>query len=649
MTSLFEPAGYAFSWYAVPVLGAGLLNWVLGFATAYRERASKPSLTLLALTISIGVWLVGLGAAYLARDEGLARGWIEFSLVGTAFVPVCVFTNAAMGSSRIRLMRVGMLAGCLLSTALSVIILSTDLILVDVHHYFWGYYPIYGTLGPVLILYYAFFFVAGGILYRSGGRATKSLTHRRRMRIRLATLLIATPATIDFLATMHIGVYPCGYAFILAYVGLSVFSIGRYRLVDITPALAARQIIDTMAEGLLVFDRDGAIRVANAAVERLAGVSELLGVSCKDLDQRWREGRMSDLLNPDEQNECEITYGRPDGEQGVVAVVSSRLLDARGEWVGVVCIMHDITERQRSEAAVRASEALYRTLVETSPDGVLLTDATGIILMTNGRAAELIGLAGQEGVGRPALEFVAGEDRERLVQSIRDARGDAVVRDGEYALRRADETTVSVELSMTRVSGDDSEVRMMAVVRDISERKAREEEIRHLAFHDALTGAATRAVLRDRMSEAIARARRAGTHVALIFADLDGFKRINDTRGHDAGDDVLRDVSGVLAGVLRESDTLARVGGDEFVLLLPDLPHADAALSVAERILRELRAAAGAGRLSGVTCSLGVAVFPRDADDADELLRHADSAMYAAKRRGGDQFRVWASDLRSAA
>ena len=93
------------------------------------------------------------------------------------------------------------------------------------------------------------------------------------------------------------------------------------------------------------------------------------------------------------------------------------------------------------------------------------------------------------------------------------------------------------------------------------------------------------------MSEAIARARRAGTHVALIFADLDGFKRINDTQGHDAGDDVLRAVSGVLTGVLRESDTLARVGGDEFVLLLPDLPQADAALVVAERILRELHAA----------------------------------------------------------
>lgn len=649
MTNLFAPADYAFSWFAVPVLGAGLLNWVLGFATLYRERASKPSLTLLAMTVSIGIWLVGLGAACLAQDEGLARSWIEFSMVGTAFVPVCAFTNAAVGSSKIRLMRLGILAGCLLSTALSVLILSTDLILVDVHRYFWGYYPIYGTLGPVLIVYYAVFFVAGGILYRSGERATKSLTHQKRMRIRLAALLIAMPATIDFLATMHVGVYPFGYVFILGYVSLSAFSIGRYRLVDITPALAARQIIDTMAEGLLVFDRDSSIRVANAAAERFAGLTNLLGMSCADLDERWSDGRLSELLDPDSEKDCEISYARPDGEKGVAAVSSSKLRDARGEWVGVVCIMHDITERQRSEAAVRASEALYRTLIETSPDGVLLTDATGIILMTNGRAAELLGLAVQESVGRAALDFIAGDGRERLVQSIMDARGDAVVRDWEYSLKRADGTTVSVELSVTRVSGDDGGARMMAVVRDISERKQREEEIRHLAFHDSLTGAATRAVLRDRMSEAIARARRAGTHVALIFADLDGFKQINDTQGHDAGDDVLRDVSGVLTGVLRESDTLARVGGDEFVLLLPDLPQADAALAVAERILRELHAAAGVGRLSEVTSSLGVAVFPRDADEADALLRHADAAMYDAKRRGGDQFRVWASDLRTAA
>ena len=274
MIDLFTPTGYAFSWYAVPVLGAGLLNWVLGFATLYRERASKPSLTLLAMTCTIGVWLVGLGAACLAAGRGPRARWIEFSMVGTAFVPVCAFTNAAMGSSKIQLMRLGILAGCLLSAALSVIILSTDLILVDVHHYFWGYYPIYGALGPVLIVYYGFFFVAGGILYRAGERATKSVTHQKRMRIRLAALLIALPATVDFLATMHIGVYPFGYAFILGYVGLSAFSIGRYRLVDITPALAARQIIDTMAEGLLVVDRDGAIRVANAAAERFAGLNE---------------------------------------------------------------------------------------------------------------------------------------------------------------------------------------------------------------------------------------------------------------------------------------------------------------------------------------------------------------------------------------
>jgi diguanylate cyclase (GGDEF)-like protein/PAS domain S-box-containing protein len=420
-------------------------------------------------------------------------------------------------------------------------------------------------------------------------------------------------------------------------------------MVDITPALAARQIIDTMAEGLLVFDRDGAIRVANAAAERFGGLNNLLGVSCADLDRRWFDGSLVELLDPEQRRNGEITFARPDGDKGVAAVSSSKLHDARGEWVGVVCIVHDITERQRSEAAVRASEALYRALVETSPDGVLATDSTGTILMTNGRAAALIGLTPQETVGRDALDFITPEDRERLLGSVSDSTGDTVARDSEYALARADGTTVAVELSMTRVPAENSEVRLMAVVRDITERKQREEEIRHLAFHDSLTGAVTRAVLRDRMSEAIARSRRAGTHAALVFADLDGFKRINDTKGHDAGDDVLRDVSRVLTGVLRESDTLARVGGDEFVLLVPDLPGPEAAASVAQRILRELHAAAASTRAVGVTVSLGVAVFPGDADGVDELLRHADRAMYEAKRRGGDQFHVWEPGLRQVA
>lgn len=650
MTALLASSNYTFSWFAVPVLAAGLLNWMLGFGTLVRERASRPSLTLLGMTLAIGLWLVGLAGAYSTTDSGVALIWIKASMVGTVFVPVCAFTHAAMGSARLHLVRLLAIAGCAFSSVLAALGLTTDTVLNHVHQYWWGYYPVYGPLGPVLIVYYGMFFVAGGVLYRLG-QQTKSATHRTRMKIRLAALLMAAPATLDFLPTLHIAVYPVGYAFILGYIALSTYIVWRYRLVDITPALAARQIIDTMAEGLLVFDRDGAVRVANGAAELYAGQTKsLTGISCDDLDRYWVSGSLSPLLEPDLCPTTELAYRRRGGaETGALVVSSSKLRDARGEWVGVVCIMHDITDRQRSEAALRTSEALYRALVETSPDGVIVTDQLGQVIMTNGRAAELTGLETGDGIGRSALEFIAPDERNRLQESIRDATGTVVTRDAEYTLVKADGSTAPVELSISRISGAGDDFRIMAMVRDISERKRNEEKIRYLAFHDSLTGAATRAVLLDRMGEALARGMRSSAIVALIFVDLDGFKRINDTHGHEAGDEVLRRAGAILQGVLRESDTLARVGGDEFVLLLPDLKHRDAALVVAQRILIAMREAAADAALSGLSASLGIAAFPRDGADPEALLHHADAAMYEAKKQGGRRFAVWSSPERSVA
>jgi diguanylate cyclase (GGDEF)-like protein len=189
----------------------------------------------------------------------------------------------------------------------------------------------------------------------------------------------------------------------------------------------------------------------------------------------------------------------------------------------------------------------------------------------------------------------------------------------------------------------------MAVFRDISERKRNEEEIRYLAFHDSLTGAATRSVLLDQLTRCLSRAQRSGSTVGLIFVDLDGFKQVNDTEGHDAGDATLRQVSSTLTSVLRDGDTLARVGGDEFVLLLPELRHAEELQGIAERILVELRRAVGEGQIGRISASLGLAAYPRDGTDTGELLRHADQAMYTAKNRGGDGYSVWASEHQSAA
>jgi diguanylate cyclase (GGDEF)-like protein/PAS domain S-box-containing protein len=516
MDEFLRGSSYHFSWYAVPFLVVGGLNWLLGLATLRRERGSSVTVTFLAMTFAIGEWLLCQGGAYLTHSADVAFIWVRLSMIGAIFIPVTVVTHAAIVVSQFRAARIAACAGTFISTVLTVLLFRTDWVVTSAHHYFWGYYAIYGSLGPLLIAYFIGFLAIASILYDISYKRAKSGTHLRRMKVVRMSLWAAGPAFVDFLPAMHVGVYPFGYLFMFAFVVLATFIVWRYRLVDITPALAARQVIDTMAEGLLVADREGLIRLANPAAATLwPDGRKLAGSACSDLDLQFGAATLTRLLDPDVEDQLEVTSQAGDGPEYTVVLSSSKLLDHLHEWVGTVYIVHDVTERKRSE-----------------------------------------------------------------------------------------------------------------------------EEIRYLAFHDSLTGAATRPVMMDRLTESLARARRTKTSVGVVFVDLDGFKYVNDTEGHDTGDELLRRVASELGAILREGDTLARVGGDEFVLLLPDIGSAEDARIVAGRVLQCLGPGAAKDGARRVSASLGIALFPADGAEADALLRNADRAMYAAKRAGGNTFKM---------
>jgi diguanylate cyclase (GGDEF)-like protein len=177
------------------------------------------------------------------------------------------------------------------------------------------------------------------------------------------------------------------------------------------------------------------------------------------------------------------------------------------------------------------------------------------------------------------------------------------------------------------------------VSQDITARKRREDEERFLAYHDTLTGLPNRRLLDDRLRQALHLAQRRDARLAVMLVDLDEFKQVNDAHGHRAGDAVLREVAARLAACVRKADTLARQGGDEFVVVIPDLAQEADCSVVADKILRALAAPLRAeGEAVRLGASIGISLYPADAGDGDALLRNADAAMYRAKRAGGNQY-----------
>jgi diguanylate cyclase (GGDEF)-like protein/PAS domain S-box-containing protein len=301
-------------------------------------------------------------------------------------------------------------------------------------------------------------------------------------------------------------------------------------------------------------------------------------------------------------------------------------------------------ESSRHVIELGAALARHRAVIESSLDGVIAIDGSGRILEFNAAAERTFGFSAEDVVGRELAEVLVPPDSRR---GHRRALRRAIDRDDwrllgrriETTALRADGSTVPVELALTVVRGsEDEEPIVYGFVRDISERRRGEEQLAYLAYHDPLTGLPNRIVVEQQLDLALARARRTRGSVVMMFVDLDDFKEVNDRLGHAAGDRLLAAVATRLRGVLRDSDLLARQGGDEFLVLLTDLidDPGPAAESVAGKLLGALRepfVVAGVELLTGA--SIGVSIYPRDAADTESLLRHADVAMYQAKTAGG--------------
>lgn len=419
----------------------------------------------------------------------------------------------------------------------------------------------------------------------------------------------------------------------------------RHRRVDELKAM-----VRGTSEVVVLVDLDGTIRAFSPAAERTLTI-----------DKRGLVGtRITDFVLPEQQTavrEMLASLARPetiDLNQELMVHTSSgwrwfeataRLARIDDSGTTAVITAIDVTDRRAERAELRKARDRFRGSFADAPIGMAVHTQEGALLQVNAQLSRLLGRNEQTLLGMSIDDLVHPDDRRASrAERWQVVAGSLPVGRRETRLQHADGRTVGVMLSSSVARREENQVELVVHVEDISERKALEARLTHQAMHDVLTHLPNRALFLDRLEVALRRGERAGTPVSVLFLDLDQFKAINDSRGHEIGDDVLEATAKRLKALVRPGDTAARFGGDEFTILC-DGTGADEARAVSERIADVFQAPVslqGRGDMH-LRVSIGIATSTASTMTADELLRDADMAMYAAK---GTDVRIAAFDER---
>lgn len=315
-----------------------------------------------------------------------------------------------------------------------------------------------------------------------------------------------------------------------------------------------------------------------------------------------------------------------------------------------LCLGAVVTERKKVDRAIRESEKRYRLLFERNLAGVFRTTVTGRVLECNPAAAHMFGFdSPHEVLANPVSNlYYAASDRFAFLEKVKSEK---TVTNHEMKFRRKNGDAAWVMLNVSLVDGDaGGDGIIEGTLVDITDRRVAEQRVQSLAYFDALTGLPNRILLRDRLSQALATARRQNHKVALLFIDLDRFKTINDSLGHSVGDILLQDVAARLRTFAREQDTVARLGGDEFLIVLTNVKDIPDVAVAAERFMNAMSSGfVIQGHSLSIGCSLGISMFPEHGEDSETLIKHADAAMYSAKDSGRNNFQLFTADLNSQA
>ncbi|MEO7744582.1 MAG: EAL domain-containing protein, partial [Usitatibacter sp.] len=413
-----------------------------------------------------------------------------------------------------------------------------------------------------------------------------------------------------------------------------------------------RALIDAIPSPLYFKDREGRYRVYNRAWDELFGNG-----------RDWKGKTVQDLFEPSiaaEHHErdrgllerpASTTYEShvPTAEGDVRHMLYNKVsfVDQRGEVAGLIGVITDVTRYKETERALEASEARFRVLTESSLDLISVVDADGKILYQSPALRQLLGYDASETLGRNVMEMVHRDDLEGANAALRrviETRHSS--EPVEFRLRHKNGMWRTFESLGTNCLANAHIHGVVFNSRDVTDRKVIQQRIQHLAYHDNLTGLPNRGLLQERLAHSIARAERINRKVAVLFIDLDNFKNINDTLGHDVGDELLRQVARRLSECVRLEDTIARHGGDEFIVLLDSLEDGRGASVVAQKVLNALRQPLMLGGTEQhVSGSVGISMYPEDGRDPQTLMKNADTAMFHGKGVGKNTYQYFTAQM----
>jgi diguanylate cyclase (GGDEF)-like protein/PAS domain S-box-containing protein len=428
-----------------------------------------------------------------------------------------------------------------------------------------------------------------------------------------------------------------------------------------------------ISEAVITTDAFDRINFMNAAAQRLTGLrlDEVYGsplssavsiVHSSSGERIELTARLEEDLERDSESfHHALLLTQASGGLTIEYSVSA-IHDERGGVLGTVIAFRDIARRRAAELALQASEetllansdALFaereraQVTLNAIGDAVVSADFSGRVIFTNVVAEQMSGWMQIDASGRTIDDVFVLMDAATgsripcpTMRAIIENRIVAI--ETQTILRRRDGSVIAIEGSASPIHDKNGGVvGAVMVVHDVTAARDLSAKLERLALHDSLTDLPNRSLFTDRLDRALARASRAGNSVVLLFIDLDEFKPVNDTLGHALGDRLLQSVADRLRSCMRRADTVSRFGGDEFLVLLPDVPPTQDVATCAAKVFRSLQAAHDiGGHELHITASIGVSSYPRDAADGNGLLKSADAAMYKAKSQGGNRFEIF--------